>query len=187
MMGKRWLKVVVPLVPLLTGAVALTITARADEHDHERWHDRGHDEHGGREHHFDEHGHHDFHGHDYHRFNEFELALWSGGGWHHDWWGGRYGWWWEVDGVRYYYPEPIYPYPTFVPETAVVIAAPPSYPPPQPPPVIIQQAPPAPPPPAGPAPAQSWYYCDASAAYYPYVQSCASPWRQVPAAPPAGQ
>ncbi len=32
-----------------------------------------------------------------------------------------------------------------------------------------------------------WYYCDASRTYYPYVSSCAEPWRAVPAAPPPQQ
>ena len=36
-------------------------------------------------------------------------------------------------------------------------------------------------------PAQSYYYCDNPAGYYPSVQSCASGWRQVPAAPPAAR
>jgi hypothetical protein len=45
---------------------------------------------------------------------------------------------------------------------------------------------------AAPAPAQpdgSWYYCDPSHAYYPYVRSCAVPWLVVPnqsLAPQAG-
>ncbi|PLZ04205.1 hypothetical protein CY652_00545 [Burkholderia sp. WAC0059] len=29
----------------------------------------------------------------------------------------------------------------------------------------------------------SWYYCDASKTYYPYVKQCASGWRPVPAQP----
>lgn len=36
-----------------------------------------------------------------------------------------------------------------------------------------------------PPPAQSWYYCDAAGAYYPYLASCPGGWRQVPAVPPA--
>ena len=32
-----------------------------------------------------------------------------------------------------------------------------------------------------------WYYCDASRTYYPYVSSCAEPWRAVPATPPPQQ
>ena len=33
-------------------------------------------------------------------------------------------------------------------------------------------------------PAQFWYYCDESKAYYPYVATCNGPWRQVSAVPP---
>jgi hypothetical protein len=36
----------------------------------------------------------------------------------------------------------------------------------------------------GPPPAQYWYYCDSAEAYYPYVNSCAEGWREVPATPP---
>ncbi len=36
-----------------------------------------------------------------------------------------------------------------------------------------------------PPPVQSWYYCDAAGAYYPYVASCPGGWREVPATPPA--
>jgi hypothetical protein len=39
--------------------------------------------------------------------------------------------------------------------------------------------------PQGPAPAQSWYYCDDPPGYYPNVPSCNSSWRQVPASPAA--
>jgi hypothetical protein len=35
-----------------------------------------------------------------------------------------------------------------------------------------------------PAPGPVWYYCDNPQGYYPYVQSCGSGWRQVPATPP---
>jgi hypothetical protein len=38
--------------------------------------------------------------------------------------------------------------------------------------------------PAVPAPAQSWYYCEASQNYYPYVSTCPSGWKAVPATPP---
>jgi hypothetical protein len=34
-------------------------------------------------------------------------------------------------------------------------------------------------------PSGTWYYCDASKTYYPYVKDCASGWRPVPAQPPA--
>jgi hypothetical protein len=37
----------------------------------------------------------------------------------------------------------------------------------------------------GAASAGTWYYCDASKKYYPYVKQCAGGWREVPATPPA--
>jgi hypothetical protein len=36
---------------------------------------------------------------------------------------------------------------------------------------------------AEPASAAWWYYCDTAKAYYPYVATCAVPWRAVPAQP----
>lgn len=154
-------------------ALLLTMPARqalADDHvDHER-----HDERGRREEH---HAYHDFHGHEFRFFTPFELGLWRRGGWIHDWHAGRYGWWWVADGYWYWYPEPVYPYPTYVPPApppAVVVA--PGAPPPPPAPVE-----PPPPPPAGQASPQFWYYCDGSRAYYPSVSTCNTPWRQVPA------
>jgi hypothetical protein len=67
-------------------------------------------------------------------------------------------------GYSYYppYAYPPYAYPDYAPTT------------------FPQQAP-------GPAPAQSWYYCDAPKGFYPYVQSCGSGWRQVPTVPPMAQ
>ena len=52
-----------------------------------------------------------------------------------------------------------------------------------PPPVVVAPSPrvyvePSPPPP------HYWYYCDASQAYYPYVQQCPGGWRQVLPTPP---
>jgi hypothetical protein len=51
------------------------------------------------------------------------------------------------------------------------------------PPVVI-----APPPQVyvepSPSPPQYWYYCDASQAYYPYVQQCPGEWRLVLPSPP---
>ncbi len=67
----------------------------------------------------------------------------------------------------YRYGPPVYaPPPVYVPPTVYV--APPVY--------VVPQ---------GPAPAQSWYYCDNPAGYYPHVSSCSGPWRQVPAQAPA--
>jgi len=69
---------------------------------------------------------------------------------------------------RYYYPP--YHYPSHYPSSVAAQAGPPVY---------IEQSAPA----AGPAPSQSstayWYYCRDSQTYYPYVQSCASPWQEV--------
>jgi hypothetical protein len=75
------------------------------------------------------------------------------GHWVHTWRDGRYGWWWAGPDYWYWYPAPIYyDYPP-----ADYIA------------------------PASPAPQPTWYYCDSSKGYYPYVRSCASGWRAVAA------
>src|SRR5579862_7301712 len=107
----------------------------------------------------------DFHGRDFGHFTTHERVIWRGGTWRNEWHDGRFGWWWVVGPSWYFYPEPIYPYPTYVPPAVVV---------PQPPPV-----------PRGLPPMQSWYYCDNPQGYYPYVASCSLPWRAVPAVPPA--
>ncbi len=144
-------------IPILT---ALALPALADDHDyHDRDHrdhdDRDHRDHDDWDHHHhdrDRHDHRDFHGHDFRSFSPFELSLWAGGGWFHEWHEGRPGWWWVVDGMWYWYPEPVYPYPTYVSEPVamtpppVIYAAPP--PPPSPPPPVIYVEPPPPPRPA---------------------------------------
>ncbi len=43
----------------------------------------------------------------------------------------------------------------------------------------------APPNVAASPPVQYWYFCPAANAYYPYVPSCPTGWRAVPATPPA--
>jgi hypothetical protein len=70
-----------------------------------------------------------------------------------------------ADGFRYFYPEPIYADPLYVP-----------------PAVVVEQAPPVP---AGMPPMPCRYHCDDPQGYYPCVASCAAPWRPVPATPPA--
>jgi hypothetical protein len=162
------------------GAAAL-----ADEHGHRDEHERREwrEEHERREWR-EEHERRDFHGRDFHVFTTFEFDLWRGGYWVQDWHAGRFGWWWVADGYWYWYPEPIYPYPTYVPPApppAVVIEAPPPPPPPPPAPAVVAAPPPPPPKPAGQPPAAFWYYCEQSQAYYPYVSDCNGPWRQVPA------
>jgi hypothetical protein len=107
---------------------------------------------------------HDFHGRDFAHFGPAERSLWAGGRWVHDWHDGRYAWWWAVDDFWYFYPEPIYPFPTYIP-----------------PAIVLQQAPPMP---TGLPPALSWYYCDNPKGYYPYVASCGVAWREVPVTPP---
>ena len=109
-------------------------------------------------------GWHGFWGRDFHSFGPGDLALWRGGAWVHGWHAGRFAWWWNVDGGWYFYPAPIYPYPTYIP-----------------PAIVVQQAPPVP---TGLPPAQSWYFCDDPKGYFPYVASCNGPWRGVPVAPP---
>lgn len=67
-----------------------------------------------------------------------------------------------------YYPPPYYVYPPPVVYTSppVIYTLPP--------PVVYQQQSP------------TWYYCDNPQGYYPYVTSCATGWRQVPATPSPG-
>ena len=101
---------------------------------------------------------HHWHG-DIHRFAGHDYDHWRGGHWYRGPHGGRSGWWWVVGGGWYFYPQPVYPYPDpYVPPMVAV-----------PQPVV-----PAP-------PASFWYYCDAYRAYYPYVPSCPTGWRAVPA------
>ncbi|MGA3401252.1 MAG: hypothetical protein ABSC95_18715 [Acetobacteraceae bacterium] len=107
---------------------------------------------------------HDFHGRDFHGFTPQERGVWQGGHWQQGWHDNRFAWWWVAGGGWYFYPAPIYPYPTYVP-----------------PAIIVQQAPPVP---TGLPPAQFWYYCDNPAGYYPYVAACNGQWREVPATPP---
>lgn len=120
--------------------------------------------------------------------HHFDAHYWRGGLWRHDFHDGRWGWWWIVGDVWYFYPQPVYPYPDpYTPpvvvqqQPATVVVAP------QAPVVVAPQTAPVAPqaPAAAPAP-QSWYYCEASRAYYPYVSTCAAGWKQVPATPPAG-
>lgn len=91
-----------------------------------------------------------------------------------------------VGGPWYYPPGPYYWGPA-----PVIVTAPP------PPPDYIEQGQSQPAPadpytqqgPAGAAPdgqaepGDTWYFCDASRTYYPYVKECASGWRAVPAQP----
>lgn len=76
-------------------------------------------------------------------------------------------------GLWYGPPAPYY-YRPYYPRVFVEPASPPVY---------IEQPPPS----SGPVPAPEthyWYYCAASAGYYPYVQECPAGWQKVLPQPP---
>ncbi|QDX80799.1 hypothetical protein B9N43_05805 [Denitratisoma sp. DHT3] len=101
-------------------------------------------------------------------FPRHDLQHWRGGNWRHGWHDGHLGWWWVVAGAWYFYPQPIRPYPD-----------------PYRPPVVLVPAEPEVPPVATTQPVpQVWYYCESARAYYPYVASCPTGWKAVPATPP---
>ena len=136
------LKVACGALAVLLALTLAMAPAAADERDHrrgERWRHEG------------------WHG-EIHRFHEHDLGRWTTGRWHYGIHAGRSAWWWIVGGVWYYYPAPVYPYPS--PYVPPMVAAPP--------------APPG---------AQFWYYCNSPPGYYPYVPYCVGSWRPVPASP----
>jgi len=47
-------------------------------------------------------------------FNERERSAWYGGRWRHEQHFGRYGYWWEVNGVWYFYDQPMAGPPAYV-------------------------------------------------------------------------
>jgi hypothetical protein len=53
-------------------------------------------------------------------FNERERAAWYGGRWRHEQHFGRYGYWWEVNGVWYFYDQPMAGPPAYVSEMEFV-------------------------------------------------------------------
>jgi len=83
-----------------------------------------------------------------------------------------------VGSVPYYYANDVY-----------YVEAPGGYAVAEPPPGVDEAgaAPAASPPQAGPSAAPSasatWYYCESSKTYYPYVSECKEGWRAVPATP----
>lgn len=115
------------------------------------------------------------------QFERHDQLRWSSGAWRHGSHSGLRGWWWVIGGMWYLYPQPVYPYPD----------------PNNPPPLMIEQSPPVYVPAPSPMPGQPspgippvvtlqpsapfWYYCDAAQGYYPYVTSCPTGWRTVPA------
>ena len=76
----------------------------------------------------------------------------------------------------YYYPPAAY-YPPYSYYPAPVVV--------QRPPVYVEQQPSAVPQ-SQQLPSGYWYYCNASGAYYPYVQECASGWQRVAPTPQPG-
>jgi len=118
-------------------AAALTTSAAFAQHHPERWHG------------------------DIHQFHEHDWGVWRGGHWFHGPHGGRMGWWWIAGGTYYFYPAPVYPYPSPWEPPAVELVSPPTD--------------------APPPATQFWYFCRASNKYYPYVAACPGGWEQVPA------
>jgi hypothetical protein len=77
--------------------------------------------------------------------------------------------------VGFGFGVPVVPAPWYYAPPAVYAPPPVVY---APPPVAV-----APQPAYVSQPNQDWYYCDNPRGYYPYVASCDSGWRQVPAQP----
>ena len=108
---------------------------------------------------------------DGHRGHDYSHGGWSHGGYHgsHSNFGFYVGlplFWPRVDYYRPYYS---YPYPYSYPATQVIVERQPQ--------VYVQREVTT----AAAAPASSdfWYYCPDSQTYYPYAQTCPSPWLQV--------
>lgn len=78
----------------------------------------------------------------------------------------------------YYAPPPYYYYPSYYypPRVVVVPAEPTVYVERESAPIVQPQA-------QAQAPANYWYYCGASRAYYPYVRECPGGWEAVPPRP----
>jgi hypothetical protein len=84
----------------------------------------------------------------------------------------------------FYYPATSLPY--YYPVAPVPYYYPPAVAVPLEPDIHVEQGPPA----AAQASTQtqadgSWFYCDASKTYYPYVKQCTGGWREVPTHPPS--
>lgn len=95
-----------------------------------------------------------FRGRDYAQFTAEDRDHWRRGEWRHTSHDGRFGWWWFVGGFWYFYPQPIYPYPTYI-----GFYYEPGY-----------------------DADYYWYWCDDPEGYYPYIEECYLPWVPVPPA-----
>jgi hypothetical protein len=89
-----------------------------------------------------------------------------------------------IGGTPYYYANDVY-YAQGPGGYAVAAPPAPASGPAVPPqaPIAAPQAAPQPGNPPAAAPG-TWYYCESSKSYYPYVSTCAEGWRSVPATPP---
>ena len=105
---------------------------------------------------------------DVRHFDRYDNYRWREGLWRHGWHDGRNDWRWIYFNLAPYRP------PLFIEQAPVVVLVPA--------PMPIQTQPYEPPVAALPV-QQFWYYCDAAKAYYPYVSSCPSGWKTVPATP----
>lgn len=101
-----------------------------------------------------------FRSHDFRHFTPSDLHAWRGGEWRHVWHDGHLAWWWYVDGLWFFYPAPIYPYPAYIGSTYYY-----DY--------YGEYG----------TPAYYWYYCEDPPGYYPYIQQCNGPWEPVPPTP----
>jgi hypothetical protein len=111
-----------------------------------------------------------WHGGDIRRFEINDRGRWSHGHWRHTTFEGRFGWWWVVGTSWYFYSRPTYPYPDPYRPTMVIEVE-----------KTTQLSPPTTP------TSQSWYYCEASKDYYPYVTTCPAGWKIVPVTPPGSK
>lgn len=92
-----------------------------------------------------------FHGHAFTEFTPQERESWTRGSWRHTSHNGHLGWWWYTGGFWFFYPEPIYPYPTYIGSEDYYEESEDYY----------------------------WYWCDDPEGYYPYVQECNDEWEPV--------
>lgn len=104
------------------------------------------------------------------RIHPHGRDAWRGGQWAHGRSYSHPGWGWSIGGLWYLAPGPVYPYAYPPAAYAYPYGYPNMYPVPQT--VVVPQP-----------PVQSWYWCEASRTYYPYVSTCPGGWQAVPAAP----
>ena len=98
-----------------------------------------------------------FNGRRYSGFTAADRSQWQTGAWRHEYHNGHMGWWWVVGSFWFFYPAPIYPYPTYVgPDYYYDYYG------------------------LYPQPAYYWYYCEDPPGYYPAVQACNVEWEPVP-------